>query len=165
VIAVDTGILLCAVNRHTPEHARAVAALESLAHGERPWAIAWPCIYEFLAFVTHPHAVVRPLRPADAWGVLHSLAASPSLRWLGPGPAHLAAAEDALAHSEGVRDSTGLAIAAILREHGVREVLSADRALRRFRFLEVIDPLHGPTWSPGLPPARRYRSLQRRGTR
>ena len=53
----------------------------------------------------------------------------------------------------------------MLREHGVRELLSVDRGMRRFAFLTVVDPIHGPAWSPGAPPARRYRTLLTGGTR
>ena len=42
-------------------------------------------------------------------------------------------------------------------------VLSADRGLRRYRFLDVRDPIHGEPWSPLEPPGRRYRVLSRRG--
>ena len=54
------------------------------------------------------------------------------------------------------------ATAALLREHGVRELLSTDPGMRRWRFLDVRDPLKGEPWSPGAPPARRYRTLTRR---
>src|ERR1044072_8464836 len=83
VIAVDTGLLVLAVNRHTPEHARAATLLESLAHGGAEWALPWSAVHEFLAFVTHPHAVAHVLGPEDAWGFIESLAASSSLSFLG----------------------------------------------------------------------------------
>jgi len=53
----------------------------------------------------------------------------------------------------------------ILREHGVRELLSTDPGMRRWRFLDVRDPLRGAPWSPDAPPSRRYRTLTRRATR
>jgi len=31
--------------------------------------------------------------------------------------------------------------------------------MRRFRFLEVRDPVHGEPWTPAEKPARRYRTL------
>jgi len=42
----------------------------------------------------------------------------------------------------------------------VRELLSADSAMRRFGFLTVIDPLRDLDWSPQTPPVRRYRRLR-----
>jgi hypothetical protein len=31
--------------------------------------------------------------------------------------------------------------------------------MRRFPFLDLIDPIHGEPWTPGAPPSRRYRRL------
>jgi hypothetical protein len=56
----------------------------------------------------------------------------------------------------------GLETAVILREHGVRELLSSDRAMRRFAFLSVRDPFHGEPWTAGAAPAKRYRVLKHR---
>jgi hypothetical protein len=53
----------------------------------------------------------------------------------------------------------GLETAVVLREHGVRDILSADRGMRIFRFLDVRDPVHGELWSPAAPRTRRYRRL------
>lgn len=54
----------------------------------------------------------------------------------------------------------GLETAVVLREHGVRELLSADRGMRRFAFLTVRDPVHGEQWTVAASPARRYRMLR-----
>lgn len=164
MIAIDRTLLAYAVNRYAPEHARASEVLETLANGATPWAIAWPSIHGFLAHVTHPHAVARPLRPADAWGFIDGLRASPSLRLLAPGEHHASIVDElvgALAGEPG--PAPGLETAAVLREHGVRELLSSDRGMRRFAFLTVHDPVHGEAWSPGAAPVRRYRRLKGRG--
>ncbi|MFN8586559.1 MAG: VapC toxin family PIN domain ribonuclease [Candidatus Eisenbacteria bacterium] len=159
--AVDTSLLAFAVNRGAPEHARAAAALEELANGDRPWALPWPAVHEFLARVTHRHEVARALRPADAWTFVEELARSPGVRFLGPTARHAEIAAEVLALAEpGARGlPTGFELAVVLREHGVRELLSCDAGMRRFRFLEVRDPVHGPLWRPDEPPARRYRTL------
>ena len=68
MIAVDSSILAYASNRFAPQHVRAARVLEGLANGDIPWALPWTVVHEFLHLVTHPHAVARPLRPADAWG-------------------------------------------------------------------------------------------------
>jgi len=54
----------------------------------------------------------------------------------------------------------GLETAVVLREHGVRELLSADAGMKRYAFLTVVDPLRTPGWSAAAPPARRYRVLR-----
>ncbi len=167
MIAIDSGILARALNRYEPTHARAGALLESLANGDAPWVLPWPVVHAFVRFVTHPHRVVRPVAPAEAWGFVGLLLASPVARAVGPGPHHAAAVSEVLALlPRTVGPVPGLELAALLHEHGVRELLSSDRAMRAFPFLTVRDPLHGAdTWTPHTPPARRYRRLVPRGER
>jgi uncharacterized protein len=160
MLALDTSVLVFAINRFAPEHARAASVVERLAESERPWALPSSVVHEFLAFVTHPHAVARALRPLDALGFLDELLATPGARLIAPGPRHAAVLRESLELAgEGPGLPPGLETAALLREHGVRELLSADRGMRRFPFLEVRDPLRGAEWMPDDPPARRYRVL------
>src|SRR5262249_54026211 len=70
MVAIDAGLLVLGVNRWAPEHARAAELLESLANGDREWALPWSAVHEFLAFVTHPYAVARVLGPDAAWGFI-----------------------------------------------------------------------------------------------
>ena len=53
MIAVDTNILVYSTREDSPKHAASLAAVIRLAESDRPWAIAWPCIHEFFAIVTH----------------------------------------------------------------------------------------------------------------
>ena len=160
---MDTSILAFAVNRHAPEHPRAARVVETLVNGEHPWALPWSVAHEFARFVTHPHATARPLAPREAVSFIETLLTSPSATALAPTPRHLAVLAE-LTESIGAdtRMPAGIETAALLREHGVRELLSVDRGMRRFAFLTVVDPIHGPAWSPGGQPARRYRSLRLR---
>ncbi len=162
--AVDTSLLAFALNRGAPEHARAAAALEDLANGERPWALPWPAVHEFLARVTHRHEVARALRPTDAWTFIEELARSPGARFLGPTTRHAEVAAEVLtlAAAEQRGLPTGFELAVVLREHGVRELLSCDAGMRRYRFLDVRDPVRGELWTPEERPSRRYRTLSPR---
>ena len=168
MIAVDSGLLVLAANRFSPEHVRATALLESLAEGETPWAVTWSAVHEFLGFVTHPHAVARVLGAPEAWGFIEALSGSSSLSLLGPTEHHAAACAEVLAlagtGAAAVLDP-GFATAVILREHGVRELLSTDPAMSRWGFLDVRDPLKGENWTPSARPARRYRTLAGRKPR
>ncbi|HEX5000093.1 MAG TPA: hypothetical protein VFY29_17870 [Terriglobia bacterium] len=51
---MDTNILVYAHRRETGERLQAFALLEGLAASLHPWAIAWPCVYEFFSVVTNP---------------------------------------------------------------------------------------------------------------
>ena len=158
MIAVDTSVLAFAVNRYAPEHARATATLERLMNGDTPWALPWPVVEEFLGFVTHPHRVSRVLAARDAWTFVTELGSGPAARWLAPGERHAAALAELLELAPaGGPPPPGFALAVLLREHEVRVLLTTDRGMRRYRFLEIVDPLHGEPWTPATPPAHRYR--------
>lgn len=141
MIAIDTNLLVYARRAELPHHATARALLERLATGAAPWAIPWPCLYEYIKVITNP----RLFRPADtladALADVESLAASPSVVLLGDGPEHLrhlrAAAQDGQPIGSQVHDAH---IVALALEHGVTELLSSDRDFRRFRGLAVRDP-------------------------
>lgn len=163
MLALDADLLAYAVNRFAPEHARAAHVVEELVNGERPWALPWPAVYEALRLLTHPHAVARPLRASDAWSFLGLVAASPMVRLLGPTERHAATLVEVLGGVAADRGlPAGLETAVVLREHGVRELLSADAGMRRYAFLTVVDPLRAAGWSAAAPPARRYRVLRAR---
>ncbi|HEY6867482.1 MAG TPA: hypothetical protein VI792_09500 [Candidatus Eisenbacteria bacterium] len=163
MIALDADLLAYAVNRYAPEHARAAAVVEHLVNGDRPWALPWPAIHRALDVLTHPHATVRPLRPSEAWGFLGLVASSATVRLLGPTERHAQALVEVLGGVAGEHGlPPGLETAVVLREHGIRELLTTDPGMRRYAFLTVIDPVHAPGWTPGMPPPRRYRVLRGR---
>lgn len=162
MIAVDTSVLALALNRFAPEHTRAARLVEDLVNGDRPWAVPWPALHELVERVTHPHSVVRPLPARDAAGFVEALLASPSVVALGPTTRHAAVLTAVLATlGNPAVVPRGLEVAVTLREHGVRELLTTDSGMKRFRDLEVIDPLHGEEWNAERSPARRYRRLPR----
>jgi predicted nucleic acid-binding protein len=163
MIAADVSLLAYAVNRFGPEHRRAADVLEHLVNGDTPWALPWPVIHEFMGLVTHSHFVARPLRATDAWTFLEEVFQSASLSLLSPTDRHVQVLGEVLRFVSDEPDlPPGIETAAVLLEHGVRELLSSDRGMRRFRFLDVRDPVHGELWTPGAPPARRNRRLSAR---
>jgi len=141
VIALDTNVLVYARREEAPHHQRAIRLLRELAEGDQPWALPWPCVYEFLRVVTHPR-VFDPPTPIDvALEDLASLMESPSLVPLGEGPSHAGHLSVTVAegHATGnlVHDAH---IAALLREHGVHEFWTADRDFARFPGLSLRNP-------------------------
>jgi toxin-antitoxin system PIN domain toxin len=145
VIAVDTNVLVHAHRAESPWHEAALAVVKELAEGSATWAIAWPCIHEFLAIVTHPRIWAPPTPLSRALDQVAAWMESPSLVLLSEGDAYWPALREA------VRDGrvTGGAVhdarvAALCRHHGVRELLSADRDFSRFRWLRTRNPLLPP---------------------
>lgn len=141
MIALDTNILVYARRAETPHHARALALLAELAQGDHPWALPWPCVYEFLRVVTHPRVFDPPTDLDAALEDVLSLLAAPSLVPLGQGPAHPEHMRRSIleGHTAGnlVHDAH---IAALCLEHGVSELLTADRDMTRFPGLRIRNP-------------------------
>lgn len=139
--AIDTNVLVYAVMRASPFHARAAEILREHAEGDAPWAIAWPCVYEFLRIVTHPRIYNPPAPLALAQADLAAILASPSLVMLSETDHHPAILDALLAESGAsgnlIHDAH---IAALCREHGVTEIVTGDRDFLRFSGLRVINP-------------------------
>lgn len=166
MLALDAPLLAYAVNRYAPEHRRASEVVEALINGDAPWALPWPAAHGFLRMVTHPHRVARALKPSEAWSFLGPIVASPSVRLLGPTPRHASVLVEVMGSIDGADAPRGLETAVLLKEHGVRELLTTDRGMRRYPFLVVRDPLREADRPLGAP-VRRYRRLRagpRRGS-
>jgi toxin-antitoxin system PIN domain toxin len=142
MIAVDTNLLVYSHREESPWHEVAAARVTELAEAREPWAIAWPCLHEFLAIVTHPRIYAPPtpldaaLDQVDAW------LASPSLALLaeaeGYWPELRSLLTDGRIAGPQVHDAR---VAGLCRLHGVRELWSADRDFGRFGGLRVRNPL------------------------
>jgi toxin-antitoxin system PIN domain toxin len=142
MIAIDTNILVYAHREDSPFHKSAVDCLVDVTEGPAAWGIPWPCLHEFLAIVTHPRIYVPPtplnraLDQVDAW------IESPTLTLLAESAAHWPTLRRLLAGGRidgpKVHDAR---IAALCRQHGVRELWSADRDFSRFADLVVVNPL------------------------
>jgi toxin-antitoxin system PIN domain toxin len=141
VRAVDTNVLIFAEITSSAQHQTAKRLLSDLAQGSLPWAIPWPCVYEFLRVVTHRRIYQPPVPLELALGDLRSILASPSLLLLQETENHLDIAEklmlDAGVSGNLVHDAH---IAALCLEHGVSELLTGDRDFRRFTGLRVVNP-------------------------
>lgn len=141
MIAVDTNILVYAVRRELPFHDAAIKLLTGFAGMTTPWAIPWPCAYEFLRVVTHPRLFESPASSRDAIRTLNELRESPSLLMLGDGPAHARYMSVTVGESEATGNLVHDAhIAALCLEHGVSELYTMDRDFTRFRGLKVTRP-------------------------
>jgi hypothetical protein len=142
LIAVDTNILVYAHREDSPFHAPALRRVAELAEGSAGWAIPWPCLHEFLAIVTHPRIYAPPTPTARALDQVDAWLDSPTLALLAEAPTHWPTLRALLAAGRiagpQVHDAR---IAALCRDHGVRELWSADRDFSRFAGLAVVNPL------------------------
>ncbi len=139
--AIDTNILIYAEVESSPHHGAAIEILRQLAEGALPWAIPWPCLYEFLRVVTHPRVFHPPVPLKVALEDLKQILASPSLSLLSETGRHTSLLEQVLRHSAATGNLVHDAhIAALCLEHGVSEIITGDRDLTRFEGLKVVNP-------------------------
>jgi uncharacterized protein len=141
VKAIDTNVLVYAEITSSPHHRQAMAVVRALAEGQAPWAIPWPCVYEFLRVVTHPRVYHPPVPAARALADLQAVLASPSLVLLSETTRHAEIGVEVVAAS-GVTGNLmhDAHIAALCIEHGVSELLTGDRDFGRFEGLKVVNP-------------------------
>ncbi|MFP3938786.1 MAG: type II toxin-antitoxin system VapC family toxin [Thermoanaerobaculia bacterium] len=144
MIAVDTNLLVYAHRRDSEWHEPARRALAELAESPAPWAIPWPCVYEFYAIATHPQVYDPPSTPDQALDQLDAWLEAPSLVLLGESRGFWPKLRELLsaARLSGPRVHDAR-IAALCVDGGVRELLSADRDFSRFPDLETRNPLIG----------------------
>lgn len=142
MIALDTNILVYAHRADSPFHRAAATSVRALAEGRTAWAIAWPCVHEFYSIVTHASIYRPPTPPAQALDQIDAWLESPTLVLLGETAGYWSVLRTILASGAiagpRVHDAR---IAAICRQHGVRELWSADRDFSRFPQLTVRNPL------------------------
>jgi toxin-antitoxin system PIN domain toxin len=141
VQAVDTNVLVYAEMTASAHHAAARRVLGDLAEGPEPWAIPWPCVYEFLRIVTHPRVYHPPAPLGVALADLRSILASPTLLLLSETARHAEVMAGALEASRATGNLVHDAhIAALCLEHGVSELVTGDRDFSRFPGLRVHHP-------------------------
>ena len=142
MIAVDTNILVYAHRHDSPFHDAARSRMTELAEGTADWGIPWPCLHEFVAVATNPRIYVPPTPLARAIDQVDAWLESPTLVVLAEGPAHWTVLRELLVAGRvtggQVHDAR---IAALCRQHGVRELWSADRDFNRFPGFNVTNPL------------------------
>lgn len=142
--ALDTNVLIYAEVESNTRHAAARALLKSFAEGALPWAIPWPCVYEFLRVVTHPRVFHPPVPLEIALNDLRNILSSPSLVLLRETERHMTILDRTIRQAEAAGNLIHDAhIVALCLEHGVSELITGDRDFSRFEGLKTINPFAG----------------------
>ena len=143
MFVVDTNLLIYAANEDFPGRQRVQSLFAAWSASDERWFTTWSVVYEFMRVATHPAVFAHRLSFAEAWNFIESLRMSPSFGIL----------VETDRHAEVVRDLTheyphmsgnrlhDLHIAALMREHGVAEIRTADAGFHQFKFLRVVNPL------------------------
>jgi toxin-antitoxin system PIN domain toxin len=140
MIAVDTNILVYAHRTDSPWHEVAYRCLQGVADSR--WAIAWPCIHEFLAVVTHPRIFDPPTPLVEAQVTVSLWVAAPSLSLLSEIDGYWELLSELIKSSQVVGPRIHDArIAALCIQHSVDELWTVDRDFSRFSALRTRNPL------------------------
>jgi toxin-antitoxin system PIN domain toxin len=142
MLAVDTNVLVYSHRRETEEHQTARLILLDLTASARPWAIPWPCIYEFFSVVTNPRIWKGTAStPDQAWGQVEAWLGAPTLRMLGEPEGFGSVLESFLRRSR-VRGPVvhDARVAALCVVHGVEALLTRDRDFSLFPELSIKNP-------------------------
>jgi toxin-antitoxin system PIN domain toxin len=142
---IDTNILLHAANSASPDHLAARHFLQQHLQARTPWCITWPILYEFLRVSTHFRVFPKPLKAKQALDFIVRLTSIEELAILTATHRHLEVLTHVIA---GLSHPAGnlfhdIHTAALMREHGVSEIVTADSDFRQFGFLKVTNPLLG----------------------
>lgn len=143
MFVVDTNVLVDAADTDSPFHRACRNRLTSWRAGREPWFLTWGVCYEFLGVVTHRKLSRFAWSLPAAWTFLGDVMTSRSVSLLVAGDRHaeVAAAvieEHPTLSGSAVHDMT---MVILMREHGIRRIVTRDVGFHRFKFVEVIDPL------------------------
>jgi toxin-antitoxin system PIN domain toxin len=142
LIAIDTNVLVPAHRREAREHGAAFELVRELAEGGEPWAIPWPCVYEFFSVVTHARIWKEAAStPNEAWLQLQAWFEAPGLRLLGETEGFVDLLAE-FARRPRVRGPVihDARVAAICVAHGVDKLLTRDRDFSLFPELVTENP-------------------------
>jgi toxin-antitoxin system PIN domain toxin len=140
---IDTNLLLYAVNKDADEHAAAARFLRQAVASREPWFVTEGIVYEFLRVATHYRVFPRPLDWKAAVGFISALLQAENVLVLTAGERHWLCLEEVLA---GLAHAAGnlffdIRTAALMREHGIREIYTTDTDFLQFGAIQSINPL------------------------
>jgi len=142
---IDTNLLLYAVNADSGDHARAREFLNQARASAQTYFVTEGICYEFLRVSTHSRVFPRPLLAHDALTFLQVFLEAPNTQILSISDKHW----DWLNHVlQGLHQPAGnlffdLRTAALMREHGIHTIHTADTDFLQIAEIEVINPLKG----------------------
>lgn len=139
--AIDANVLLYASDVQSTRHGRARELLERLAAGPELVYLFWPVAMAYLRVATHASVFERPLEPAVARANLGGLLGRAHVRCPGESTGFWSVYQDTVG-GDVVRGNlvTDSHIAALMRQHGVGVIWTADRDFRRFPGINARDP-------------------------
>jgi toxin-antitoxin system PIN domain toxin len=138
---LDVSILVYAADQTSSRHVRARALLEHVATSPSITYLFWPVVLGYMRIVTHPGIVDAPLSPEAAVADIDDLIGRPQIVVTGEGERFWAGFKSV---ARAVQPRGALVpdahLVALMHEHGVAQVWSNDRDLRKFDGISVLNP-------------------------
>ena len=143
MIVPDLNLLIYAVHRESPLHARAASWLEALLTGDEPVGLAWVVSLGFVRLTTNSRVFSSPLPVEAALAVVDGWLARRVVAPIDPGPEHWGLVRALLSESGSAGNlTTDAHLAALCIERGAT-LHTADADFGRFRGLRWTNPLGG----------------------
>lgn len=138
---LDANILLYASDRASPVHERALDEVERRATGPEALYLFWPVTVAYLRIATHPAIFESPLTFSDAARNVGRLLDRRHVYSPGEGEGFWRlldeTASEARASGNVVPDAH---LVTLMRQYGVRTIVTRDRDFRRFDGIRAHDP-------------------------
>jgi uncharacterized protein len=140
---IDTNILLYAANKDSEEHAAAAKFLSTAAMSPEQWFLTEGIIYEFLRVSTHPKVFPKPLDWKEAMRFLRPFLEGTNFLILTADERHWLLLDEILPSLTYPAGNLFFDIRTVvlMREHGIREIYTADTDFLQFPRIKVINPL------------------------
>lgn len=138
---LDANVLLYAYNKDSIHHETCRLWLERAFSAPEPIALPWQTLLAFIRIATNPRVSTTPLTGEQACAIVSRWFEHPNVTIVTAAERFWTILRELIreAHVSGPL-VTDAALAALALEHGAT-LCSTDRDFRRFRGLELIDPL------------------------
>ena len=138
---LDANILLYAYNRDSAHHELCRTWLEQAFNGNETLALPWQTLLAFIRIATNPRASHRPLSGEQACGIVSRWIEHPNVTVIGAADRFWSILREQIMDAQVSGPLvTDAALAALALEQGAT-LCSSDRDFRRFRGLNLLDPL------------------------
>jgi len=139
--SVDVNVLLYASDQANPRYDKAIQFLLGRASDPELFCVCWTTLMSYVRISTHPSIFSHPLTPEEALENIESLLKQPRVRVLAEDDGFLAIYREVSGNFP-VRGNLvpDAHVAALLLQHGVHKIYTADSDFKKFEFLEVRNP-------------------------
>ena len=141
---VDTNIFIYATYPSLPQYSQCREFLRSCLNGSDLWYLSWGVIYEYLRVVTHPRVFSKmTMTLLEAIENVFQFSRSSNVEILQETSAHFRYLKDLCHESNPVYGGIlhDAHVVALMREHDIQTIYTADTDFNRFKGIEAISPL------------------------